>query len=223
MKIKFFFLYLLYPIATKITKLHNFYSWFSIGVSHILNWEAYDHLLFLFALCCIYTLKQWKKTLLLITAFTIGHSVTLALSVLHVFTVNAAWVEFLIAVTIIVTCIYNIKARNELEATKKEVATRSNIYCMACVFGFIHGLGFASVLREMLSDSTILFPLFSFNIGIEAGQLIVVITLLLITQLIRTICRFNQARMSFFISTAIAGFTLIIAISRFTDIFRHLK
>lgn len=196
--------------------MHNFYIWFSTGVSHILNWEAVDHVLFLFALCCIYTFQQWKKMLILITAFTIGHSLTLALSVLHVFTANTAWVEFLIAVTIIATCLYNIKIRKDSETVK-----RPGAYIMACMFGLIHGLGFAAVLKEMLPDENIVLPLFSFNVGIEIGQLMVVITLLFILQLVKTVFQLKQRTLNLFISTSIAGIALIVAISRFADIFHH--
>jgi hypothetical protein len=196
--------------------LHNFYIWFSTGISHILNWEAYDHVLFLFALCSIYTFHQWKKMLLLITAFTIGHSLTLALSVLHVFTINTAVVEFLIAVTILATCIYNLRFQNDSQADKP-----SRTYWMAAAFGLIHGLGFASVLKEMLFDEHILLPLFSFNVGIEVGQLLVVITLLLLMQVIRNSFQLKHAAMNFYISTTIAGVALIVAISRVADIFHH--
>jgi hypothetical protein len=153
---------------------------------------------------------------ILITAFTIGHSLTLALSVLQVFVVNMALVEFLIAVTIIATCLYNIKIRNELETTKQLTA-----YIMAAIFGLIHGLGFASVLKEMLSDQSILVPLFSFNIGLEVGQLVVVVTLLLLSQLVRTIFQIKQQILNFFISTVIASVALIVAVNRFIEIFHH--
>lgn len=196
--------------------MHNFYIWFSTGISHILNWEAYDHVLFLFALCSIYTFREWKKMLLLITAFTIGHSLTLALSVLHVFTINMPLVEFLIAVTIIATCLYNLKFQNDPQSGKP-----SRTYWMAAAFGLIHGLGFASVLKEMLFNDHILLPLFSFNIGIEIGQLVVVITLLLIMQSVRSIFQLKHSAMNFFISTTIAGVALIVAISRVADIFHH--
>jgi hypothetical protein len=154
--------------------------------------------------------------LLLITAFTIGHSLTLALSVLHVFTVNTAVVEFLIAVTILATCIYNLKFQNDPQRDRPSLT-----YWMAAAFGLIHGLGFASVLKEMLFDDHILLPLFSFNVGIEIGQLLVVITLLLLMQVVRNTFQLKHAAMNFFISTTIAGVALIVAISRVADIFHH--
>ncbi len=158
---------------------------------------------------------------MLVTAFTIGHSLTLALSVMHVFVVNTAWVEFLIAVTIVATCLYNIKIRKNIEAAEKSIVIRSSAYLMACVFGFVHGLGFAGVLKDMLSGSTILFPLFSFNVGIEVGQLIVVVTLLLLTNMLITVFKIRQTRLVGVVSVMVASVALIVAIGRLTDIFRH--
>lgn len=196
--------------------MHNFYIWFTTGISHIINWDAYDHVLFLFALCSIYTFNQWKKMLLLITAFTIGHSLTLVLSVLHVFTLNTAWVEFLIAVTIILTCLYNLRSDTEHKNEKLHTA-----FWMTIFFGLIHGLGFASVLKEMLFDDHILLPLFSFNVGLEVGQLLVVISLLFLMHLIKTTFRLQHKAMNFFISTAIAITAGVVAVSRFTLLFDH--
>lgn len=191
--------------------MHNFYIWFTTGISHIINWEAYDHVLFLFALCSIYTFSQWKKMLVLITAFTLGHSLTLALSVLHVFTLNTSLVEFLIAVTIVITCLYNIRSDQPGRRENAGIA-----FGMTAFFGLIHGLGFASVLKEMLFDDNILLPLFSFNIGLEAGQLLVVIFLLSTMHVLKTVFNLRHQTMNFFISSAIAIAAGIVAVSRFT-------
>ena len=196
--------------------MHNFYIWFSTGISHIINWDAYDHVLFLFALCSIYTFRQWKEMLILITAFTIGHSLTLILSVLHVFTLNASLVEFLIAVTIIITCVYNLQV-----STEKMKTRRATGFWMAACFGLIHGLGFAGVLKEMLFDDNILFPLFAFNVGLEVGQLLMVIVLLSIMQLFKTIFRLKHYALNFFISASIATVAVFVAINRFTIIFHN--
>ena len=196
--------------------MHNFYIWFTTGISHIINWEAYDHVLFLFALCSIYTFSQWKKMLILITAFTIGHSLTLALSVLHVFTLNTALVEFLIAVTIILTCLYNLRFDSQYRDGSLNTA-----FWMTICFGLIHGLGFASVLKEMLFDDRILLPLFSFNVGLEVGQFLVVIVLLSLIHLVKIIFHLQHKAMNFFISTAIAITAGVIAVSRFTLLFYH--
>lgn len=196
--------------------MHNFYIWFTTGISHIINWDAYDHVLFLFALCSIYTFSQWKKMLVLITAFTIGHSLTLALSVLHIFTLNTALVEFLIAVTIILTCLHNLRSDPEHKNEKLNAA-----FWMTACFGLIHGLGFASVLKEMLFDDRILLPLFSFNIGLEVGQLLVVIILLSLMHLVKALFHLQHKAMNFFISTAIAIAAGIVAVSRFTILFHQ--
>ena len=196
--------------------MHNFYIWFSTGISHIINWEAYDHVLFLFALCSIYTFRQWRKLLLLVTAFTIGHSLTLALSVLHVFTLHMPLVEFLIAVTIIITCLYNLQVNND-GADRKTTTS----FWMAAFFGLIHGLGFASVLKEMLFDDHIYFPLFAFNVGLEAGQLVVVLLLLTVMHLFRNLFHLKPYSLNFFISTSIAVVAFVVAVNRFTLIFHH--
>lgn len=209
-------LYLFDFILTKITILHNFYIWFTTGISHIINWEAYDHVLFLFALCSIYTFSQWKKMLTLITAFTIGHSLTLALSVFRVFVLNTALVEFLIAVTIILTCLYNLRSDPERENKRMNAA-----FWMTACFGLIHGLGFAGVLKEMLFDDDILLPLFAFNVGLEAGQLLLVVVLLLLMHLVKTRFDLQHKALNFFLSAAIAIVASIVAVSRFTFLFDY--
>ncbi len=122
-------------------------------------------MLFLLALCAAYFYSDWKKILVLVTAFTIGHSITLALAVLNVIRVNAAWIEFLIPVTIVATAVKNLFAKQEKAA--------SVTYLMALGFGLIHGMGFSNYLRSLLGDE-LLMPLFAFNVGLEVGQLIVV-------------------------------------------------
>jgi hypothetical protein len=154
--------------------------------------------------------------LILITAFTLGHSLTLILSVLNVFSFHSSFTEFLIALTIMITCLYNLKVNDE--EIKQKVSTG---FWMASCFGLVHGLGFASVLKEMLFDEPILLPLFSFNIGLEAGQLLVVFILLSCMHLLKKIFQLKQVVMNFFISTSIAIVACLVAISRFTLIFHN--
>ena len=144
-----------------------FPTYFQLGFEHITDINGYDHMLFMLALCAAYIYTDWKKILVLVTAFTIGHSITLALAVLNIIPVNAAWVEFLIPVTIVATATKNLIAKQEKAAT----AT----YLMALGFGLIHGMGFSNYLRSLLGDE-LLMPLFAFNIGIEFGQLLVVMS-----------------------------------------------
>ncbi len=142
-----------------------FPTYFQLGFEHITDLNGYDHMLFLLALCSAYVYSDWKKILVLVTAFTLGHSITLALAVLNIIPVNSAWIEFLIPVTIVATAAKNLLAKQE----KAAIAT----YLMALVFGLIHGMGFSNYLRSLLGDE-LLMPLFAFNIGLEIGQLIVV-------------------------------------------------
>ena len=150
-----------------------------LGFDHILDPQGYDHILFVVALCAIYLIQDWKKVLILVTAFTIGHSLTLALSSLKIVNISASLVEKLIPITIILTCIYNIwKARTNLpskQSTVREEKVMAN-YVLALGFGLIHGLGFSNFFKAMLGrDESIVMPLLSFNIGVELGQIVIVL------------------------------------------------
>lgn len=148
---------------------------FSLGWSHIISIDALDHILFVIALSAIYTLENRKAVLILITAFTIGHSLTLALSVYNIISIPDKWVEFLIPCTIVCTAIYNF-SRRDFDAKKPGLN-----YLMALLFGFIHGMGFAGSIRFMLSgEEGIALPLLSFNIGLEVGQVFIILILLFI-------------------------------------------
>ncbi|MBK8701311.1 MAG: HupE/UreJ family protein [Saprospiraceae bacterium] len=141
-----------------------------LGFDHILDVHAYDHILFVMTLCAVYVLKDWKKVLWLVTAFTLGHSLTLALSVLHIVNVPASWIEKLIPVTIMLTALYNLRSAG------KNLQSMYVLYAMAGFFGLIHGLGFSNYLRALLGDQEdLLVPLLGFNLGVEAGQVHIVI------------------------------------------------
>lgn len=153
--------------------------YFDLGWHHIMDWEALDHLLFILALSAIYLLGNWKQVLVLITAFTIGHSLTLALSVYEVIRVNGKWVEFLIPCTIIATAVFNF-----LQRDFKPGSLRLN-YFLALFFGLIHGLGFANAIRFIMAkDQSIGWCLFGFNIGLEAGQVVVVAGILIVSYIV---------------------------------------
>ncbi|MBA2251012.1 MAG: HupE/UreJ family protein [Chitinophagaceae bacterium] len=150
--------------------------YFGLGWHHIISWYALDHILFITALAAVYTLKDWKKVLVLVTAFTLGHSLTLALSVYDVIRFSAKWVEFLIPCTIMITAVFNFFLKNY-----NKRALQLN-YLFALFFGLIHGMGFANSLRFMLAhDQKIALPLLSFNAGLEAGQIIIVTIILIIS------------------------------------------
>lgn len=189
--------------------MQDFGFYFALGWEHIMSWDALDHLLFIAALAAIYLLKDWKQVLILVTAFTIGHSLTLALSVMDVFRFPANWVEFLIPCTIVITAVSNLFQK---KFTPKSI--RIN-YFLALFFGLIHGMGFANTIRFMLAnDQSFGWGLFGFNVGLEVGQIVVVTTLLLLTQVIVTLFKINRREWVIFLSAAVFSLSLKIALER---------
>lgn len=175
--------------------MSDFTLYLQTGLEHILDIKGYDHILFVIALCAIYTLKDWKKLLWLITAFTIGHSITLALATFKVVAINANIIEFLIPITIIFTCITNFfyQPTENQYFSKQSFSKQSfgeqgkNIfrYLITLFFGLIHGLGFSNFLISLLGkQANIGLPLLAFNIGLEIGQLVIVAILLIFISLL---------------------------------------
>ena len=153
--------------------MNDFTLYFETGWQHIISYDAADHILFIIALTAIYVLSNYKQVLILVTAFTIGHSFTLALSVYDIIRINAKLVEILIPCTILTTAVFNFFIRDF-----KPKSLRIN-YFLALFFGLIHGMGFANSIRFMLAKGErIALPLLSFNIGLEAGQILVVAIIL---------------------------------------------
>lgn len=154
--------------------MSNLTAFIALGFHHITEWSALDHLLFLVVLVAPYRVRDWRHLLLMASAFTIGHSITLALVVTDVVRLPADLIEFLIPVTIVCAALENLRR----PATRPAGAVRPTL---AACFGLIHGAGFAAFLREMFTGSVAL-PLFSFNVGIELGQITVLtIALVLLT------------------------------------------
>lgn len=187
----------------------DFGFYFGLGWEHIISPDALDHQLFIAALCAIYVLRDWKQVLILVTAFTIGHSITLALSVLDVVRFPSKWVEFLIPVTIVLTAFFNVFQK---KFTPRSV--RIN-YFLALFFGLIHGMGFANSIRFMLAqDQQLGWSLFGFNVGLEAGQIVVVLILLLLTQFITGLLRANRREWVLFLSGGVFLMSLKMALER---------
>ena len=167
--------------------MNDFTFYLNLGWHHIISWDALDHILFIVALAAIYLVKDWKQVIVLVTAFTIGHSLTLALSVYDIVRVNSKWVEFFIPCTIIITALFNFFQH---DFNKKTL--RLN-YFLALFFGLIHGLGFANTIRFMLAkDEKIGLGLFGFNAGLEIGQIVVLSIILLISFLIVDMIKINR-------------------------------
>lgn len=189
--------------------LQDFIFYFKLGWEHIISADALDHQLFILALVAIYSYKNLKQVLILVTAFTIGHSLTLFLSVTDVIRFESKWVEFLIPCTIVFTSISNLFRTNfSLKSVKIN-------YYLALVFGLIHGMGFANSIRIMLAkDQNIGWGLFGFNVGLEAGQIFMVVVVLLITLLIFNYTTIRRRDWVLFISAAVFSLALKMAIER---------
>lgn len=187
----------------------DFSFYFKIGWEHIVSFDALDHQLFILALAAIYLLKDWKQVLLLITAFTIGHSITLALSVLDIFRISGNWVEFLIPCTIVVTALTNLVQKNP------KAGTVHLNYLLALFFGLIHGMGFANTIRFVLaSDQSIGWGLFGFNVGLEVGQIAVVTIILAISFMFVNLLKVSQRNWVIFLSAAVFSLALKMSIER---------
>ena len=189
--------------------MNDFWLWFTTGFHHILDWNGYDHICYITCLAVLFQVQEWRKLIVLVTAFTIGHSLTLALSTLHVISPPQKIIECLIPITILSTCAYNIYARN------KKLKSLTFNYTMALVFGFIHGMGFSYLLKSLLGrDGNIIGPLFSFNIGLEAGQLVIVACVLFISLILESFFKVAKRDYIFFVSSAVFGIALLLLIER---------
>ena len=142
-------------------------SYLELGLEHILDPKAYDHILFIVVICIVYPIKDWRKLLVLVTAFTIGHSISLALAVYNVVQISADVIEFLIPLTIAISAVKNIFVTQQ---------NHTSNYVTALLFGVIHGLGFSNYLRALLGqEDSLIVPLLGFNIGVELSQIVVVV------------------------------------------------
>jgi hypothetical protein len=188
--------------------MNQFRLYFDVGRDHILDYaNGYDHILFVIALCAIYTLRDWKQVLILVTAFTIGHSITLALATLNVIRVKSEWVEFLIPLTIFITAFSNLFKK---EDSYHDARIQLN-YAFALFFGLIHGMGFSNYLRAILGKSeSILTPLFAFNVGLEFGQIIIVVIFLSSCFIFVDLFGVSRRDWKLVISSAVAGIALIL-------------
>jgi hypothetical protein len=193
--------------------MKDFIFYFKVGWTHILSWDATDHIYFITALAVVYTFFDWKKVLILVTAFTIGHAITLYLSALDLFRLDAAWVEFAIPCTIVLTALANLLV--------KPAQSLSGViqYALALGFGLIHGLGYANYIRMILArDQQLVWSLFSFNLGLETGQILVVL-MVLSTKWILVSAKVISARLiSIFVSAFILIVSFVLVVERFKDL-----
>jgi hypothetical protein len=187
-----------------------FQVYLKLGFDHISDLKGYDHMLFLLALCAVYSWSEWKRVLVLITAFTIGHSLTLALSALNLIHFNQQLVEILIPITILLTALKN------LFLSKKEEKTWDPSYLLPLIFGLIHGMGFSSFFKSLLgNDADIILPLFAFNVGVEIGQVLVVAFIMLINFMATKGIKIQQKHWSKVISVIAGALAVYMIIERF--------
>lgn len=188
----------------------EFSFYFKIGWQHIINVGALDHIFFIAALAAIYMLKDWKQVLILVTAFTVGHTITLILSTKQIIEVSSDWVEFLIPCTIAFTAISNL-----FQKSFSPKAIRIN-YFLALFFGMVHGLAFANTLRMILAgDQSFALSMFSFSVGLELGQILIVLTILLLSHVIIGLMKVERRHWVIFVSAAVFSLAVQMAIERY--------
>ena len=185
--------------------LDDFLSYMQSGMYHVLNVNAYDHILFLIVLTIPYLFKDWKRVLFLITVFVLGHSVSLALATYDVMSVNNKWIEFLIPLTILIIALFNVfttgrKAQNEKVGI---------LFFATLFFGLMHGLGFVNIFESSIGNSSNkLLALLEIAIGLEIGQLIVVFIILFLGFLCQTLFRFSKRDWVMVISAIVVGLVI---------------
>ena len=180
--------------------MSDFWLYFNHGLYHVLDWSSYDIILFLVVLCAAYNFSAWKRILLLITLFTIAHALALLLSSYHVVTVSSRVIAFLIPITILVTALFNLFTAGK----EKKIEKMGVFYMLTGFFGLLYGLGSAPFFMGLFNNDKFL-PLIEVALGIEVGQLIVVIVFLIIAFIFQTIFRFNKRDWVLVISALVIG------------------
>jgi hypothetical protein len=187
--------------------MDEFSLFLKLGFEHISDLDGYDHILFIVALSAIYTLKDWKGILWMVTAFTVGHSVTLALATLDIFTLSPSLVDKLIPFTILLTCISNVAMTKSSGGLKQSAKIK---YGIALVFGLIHGMGFSTYLRSLLAlQDTIALELLAFNIGLELGQIMIVMITLILAYITVEVFKAPKREWNLILSGAAGGVSLL--------------
>jgi len=190
--------------------MHSIDMYINLGFQHISDLAGYDHILFLLALCAVYSIDQWRRLFILVTAFTVGHSITLALSSFGWVVIPSHIIEFLIPVTILITAIRNVAVPPSDQLTDDQ-GNMTGHYLVALCFGFIHGMGFSNYFRALMMDSSsITIPLLGFNLGIEIGQLLVVSIIVIVASLVVKFAQVKHRDWNLFISGAAAGISLVL-------------
>lgn len=183
--------------------MSEFWIYFQIGLKHVLDIHAYDHVLFLIALTVPYLFKDWKRILLLVSVFTIGHTLALLLSVYGIIAIKVNIVEFLIPITILITAVFHLFTAGK---TSKNDGVNL-VFFVTLFFGIIHGLGFSNYFKTILggTPTSKLLPLGEFALGIEAAQLVVVFVVLILSYIVQTVFRFSKRDWALVMSAFVIG------------------
>ncbi len=186
--------------------MSEFWIFFQLGLKHVLDINGYDHLLFLVALTAPFLFKDWKQILILVTVFTLGHTVAMLLNVYNIISVRSVLVEFLIPVSILTTALFTLL--NGGKPAKPQ--SKSVIIFITLFFGIIHGLGFSTYFKSLLSGTPTdkLLPLFEFALGIEAAQVIIVLCVLVLSYIVQTFTKFNKRDWTLVLSAFVMGVVL---------------
>ena len=186
--------------------MHPFQFYLKLGFNHIANFNGYDHILFLVVLCAVYQLKQWKKIIILVTAFTIGHSITLFLVSFDIFSIPSRYVKLLIPITIMITSLHNIRSIEKIKNSNM-----SKNYFLTLFFGLIHGMDFSNYFKALImSPEEIIIPLLAFNIGLEIGQFLIVFVIVYISYVFLSVLKLKYYSWNLFVSGAAFGVSLIL-------------
>jgi hypothetical protein len=183
--------------------MSQFWIYFQIGLNHVLDLSAYDHVLFLMALAVPFSFKDWKRAVLLVSLFTIGHTVALILSVFGIIAVKVNVVEFLIPITILLTALFNLFTAGKSNKTE----SINLVFFITLFFGIIHGLGFSNYFKTILggTPSSKILPLAEFALGVEAAQIVVVFVVLILSYIVQTVFRFSKRDWTLVMSAFIIG------------------
>ncbi len=192
--------------------MQDFWFYIQLGLQHVIDFSAYDHILFLAALAIPFTFKSWKKALVLVTVFTAAHCLSLALSTFGVVTFNVSLIEFLIPTTIFLTALFNlINVNLEIQHKSLEISLIATTF-----FGFIHGFGFSNYFKILLvEEEDKIALLLGFAIGIELSQLIIIISILFLALFIQSACMIKQSLYIGTISLVILVISIIMMVNTY--------
>ena len=190
--------------------IDNFISNLQHGIYHVVHINAYEHILFLIVLSLPYFFKDWKRILLLITIFTVGHCLSLSLVTYNIVSLNIRVTSFLIPLTILIVSLFNIFTSGK----KTHQSKFGFLFFITLFFGLIHGLGFANELKSLISASeNKLLAIVEIALGIEIGQLIIAFIVIFLSFICQTIFRFSRRDWIMVISAIVLGSVLPILIT----------